>query len=440
MEELREALEIPKEESFSRLDSDGAAGRVCLDTGNRLQLQRTPHVAPLDLEVPRGFGRSYSGKMSTQQVFGLVLTEISRGNPDLYRRVVTVSPDVASSTNLGGWINKVGVWSKMPKEPLPEEQIPRALQWEESERGQHIELGISENNLFMCLGQLGLSQEMTGEALFPIGTLYDPFIRRGLDAFVYSLYSGGRFIVVGTPSGLTLGPEGGSHQSLVTPAIGVELPELAYYEPCFGQELEWIILSALEKVRLREESTYLRLTTQRIDQSLFRPPADEAALERLREQVLAGAYRLVDRSLEPEYQPGSNVVHILACGVMVPEAMEASELLLEEGIFANVVNVTGPGPAYRAFQRSVRATLGAEPAATPFFADVIPAQERTAPIVTVADGHPHSLAWIGGALNTATLPLGVDRFGQSGSPPDLYREYEIDSQSIMAACFGALGM
>ena len=440
MEELRVTLDVDQSQVTSRLGSETAAGRLCLDTGFRLQLRKTADVPPLELDIPTGFGRTYRGQMSTQQIMGLVLTDISRNVPEVAKRVVTVSPDVASSTNLGGWINKAGVWNKTETEPLPEEGVPRALQWIESPRGQHIELGISENNLFMLLGQLGLSHEMNGELLFPFGTLYDPFVRRGLDAFVYSAYSGARFIIVGTPSGVTLGPEGGAHQSQVTPSIGVELPDMAFYEPCFGQELEWIILSAMENIRLRKESTYLRLTSKRVDQELFQAPSDPGALERLRRQVLAGAYRQIDRSQEPDYRVGSNVAHIFSCGAMVPEAIEASRLLLDEGIFANVVNVTGPGPMYSRFQESVHATVRAGPAAPPFFADVIPPEERGAPVVTVADGHPHSLAWIGGALNAQTYPLGVTRYGQSGSPAELYQEYEIDVSSIAAACFGALGL
>ena len=436
---LRSTLGISEDQESFGLDPESDAGRKCFETGQRLS-RPAPDAAVPELDVPHGFGRTYRGKMSTQQIFGLVLTDISRNVPGVAQRLVTVSPDVASSTNLGGWINKVGVWTRGEKEELPEDSGPRALQWMESTDGQHIELGISENNLFLALGQLGLSHEMTGEMLFPIGTLYDPFIRRGLDAFAYSLYAGARFILVATPSGITLGPEGASHQSMITPSIGVELPELDSYEPCFGQELEWIILSALEKIRLRQASTYLRLTSLRVDQELFKPPSEPAALERLRRQVLAGAYKLVDRSGEPGYGQGYNIVNIMACGAIVPEAVEASRLLLDEGIFANVINVTGPGPLYSKFQETVRANIIAGTGSSPFLADVISIAERSAPIVTVADGHPHSLAWIGAAMKTATFPLGVTKYGQSGSPPELYREYEIDATSIMAACFGALGI
>ena len=440
MKELRAALDIPEDGNFLGFEPESAVGQLCSETRERLRLQPTAQALPPPLDIPHGFGRTYRGKMSTQQIFGLVLTEISRNVPAVAERLLTVSPDVASSTNLGGWINKVGVWSRLEREVMPEEEVLRSLQWTESDRGQHIELGLSENNLFMCLGQLGLTYEMTGELLFPIGTLYDPFLRRGLDALFYSVYSGGRFMVVATPSGVTLGPEGGSHQSLVTPSIGVELPDLAFYEPCFGQELEWIILSALEKVRLREESTYLRLTSKRVDQELFKPPSDPTALERLRRQVIAGAYRLVDRRQEPGYRQGHSIVNIMAAGVMVPEAVKASNRLLEEGVFANVISVTGPGPLYRQFQDSVQATARGDSLASTFLTDLIPIGEGGAPIVTVADSHPHSLAWVGSALNTKTFPLGVTKYGQSGNPSELYREHEIDAASIIAACYGALGM
>ena len=438
MEELREQMGIPEEQMWDRFDPDSPAGRHCEQT--RRALQAPPAPPPLEMQIRKSFDSPYQGVMSTQQIFGLVLTSISRDSPELADRVVTVSPDVASSTNLGGWINKAGIWGRGEPEEMPEESIVRALKWEESPRGQHIQLGISENNLFMMLGQLGLSHELNGEVLFPIGTLYDPFVRRGLDALTYSVYSGGKFIFVGTPSGLTLGAEGGSHQSLITPAIGTEMPDVAYYEPCFGYELEWIMLSALDQVRLRRESTYLRLTTKRIDQALFRMPPDPRGREVLRAQVLTGAYRLVDRSAEPDYRPGENVVHVVASGAMVPEAVQAGDRLMDEGILANVINVTGPGPLYKRFNQSVRARMGVAPGPTEFLVDVIPPEERGAPVVTVVDGHPHSLAWLGGALDTAVYPLGVTSFGQSGAASELYVEYGIDVSSIMAACFGALGM
>ena len=437
MAQLRAGLSIAEE--WPGVDPSSEEG--ALVEAARGALRRRRRAGPAELPVlPAHFDRAYRGSMSTQQIFGLVLTEITRGAEGVADRLVTVSPDVASSTNLGGWINKVGVWTERETGPLPED-VERALRWEETPHGQHIELGISENNLFMMLGQLGLSHEMLGETLFPIGTIYDPFIRRGLDALFYGVYSGGRFVFVGTPSGISLGPEGGAHQSVNTPAIGIGLPDVSYYEPCFGVEVEWLLLHALEQIRLRRESTYLRLTTLKVDQGLLPLPDDPDAAARLRRRVIQGGYRLVDRSGAEGYDPARNVVHVFACGAIVPEAVRASEALIGEGVYANVVNVTGPGPLYRRYQAMVneiaRGSDGGAP--DPFWDELIAPSERTAPIVTVLDGHPQALAWLGGALSERAYPLGVTSFGQSGSPSDLHREYGIDADSIAGACFGALG-
>ena len=440
MEQLREELNVPPGGEWDKMPPNTPAARMCADTSRMLGIGRKPRFDVPEMRIPDDFGQRYTGSMATQQTFGLIMTAISRELPEVTDRVVTVSPDVASSTNLGGWINKVGVWGEEHQEPMPEESIVRALRWEVHARGQHIELGISENNLFMMLGQLGQSFEDNGEMLFPVGTLYDPFIRRGLDAFVYSVYSGAKFIVVGTPSGVSLSPEGGAHQSQITPSIGTEMSELDFYEPCFGQELEWIMLAALEQIRQRSRSTYLRLTSKRVDQGLLKVPEDPEARGRLRQQVLNGAYRLVDRSASPGYDPDANVVHIMASGAMIPEAVAASNALRDEGIFANVVNVTGPGPLYRSFQRSVYDSMDGQGSLDMFMADSISPDARNAPVVTVVDGHPHSLAWIGSALKTLVIPVGVTEFGQSGSRDELYREYRIDKDSIMAASYAALGM
>jgi pyruvate dehydrogenase E1 component len=157
----------------------------------------------------------------------------------------------------------------------------------------------------------------------------------------------------------------------------------------------------------------------------------------LRENVIRGAYRLVDRSRQAGYEPGINTVNLFASGPVVPEAIEASDALLMEGIHLNVFNVTGPGPLYRDFQE---ARSGKRDTKESHLESLIPHDERVAPVVTVVDDHPHALAWIGGALGAMVHPLGVSRFGQSGNRVDLYREYGIDRAHIEAACRRALGL
>jgi len=438
MEELRVNLQIPEDEVWENFPAGSAAGAFCEQVRRHLKPSPSGKNVAASLTIPTNLGGNYSGNLSTQQIFGRILTSIARELPELSKRIVTVSPDVASSTSLGGWINKMEVWSRAEKEFLPEESEQGVLTWKETATGHHIELGISEINLFMALGQLGLSHEVNGNLLFPIGTLYDCFVPRGLDAFYYGLYSGSKFIVVGTPSGITLAPEGGAHQSTITGSIGIELPGISTYEPCFGQELEWILMAGLENIRTRTSSTYLRLTSKPVDQSLLPVPSDAGKREHLRQQVIRGAYRLVDRSGEAGYQPGKNVVHIFAVGATVPQAIAAGLQLKEKGVFANVFNITGAGPLYREFQNSMHVAMAGGKKHGHLLEELVAAAERHVPVVTVVDGNPHSLAWIGAALQAPTCPLGVAGFGQSGTVSDLYQEYKIDAGNIQAACHQAL--
>jgi pyruvate dehydrogenase E1 component len=443
MQSLRQQLGIPAGEEWARFPAGSPEGERCAHLGARLRAAATSAAdcaGASRLVAPRSVGCVHSGRRSTQQAFGNILTALSRECPDLARRMVTMSPDVASSTNLGGWINKYGVWERhVSSETLPPEPGGAALKWRDTPSGQHVELGISENNLFMALGQFGLTQELFGELLLPVGTLYDPFIRRGLDAFFYGTYSGARFIVVGTPSGLTLAAEGGAHQSLGSQSIGTEMPDLDAYEPCFGAELEWILLHALGQLSQRGRSSYLRLSTRPVDQALFPMPTDATATEQLRQDVLRGAYRLPSVAASGRDNEDRKVVNLFATGAVLPEAIEAAALLAAEGIGLNVINVTGPGPLYRDFQRC-RVEAPEAGGEESHLERLVPAAERARPVVTLADDHPHSLAWIGGALGATVHPLGVSRFGQSGSRVDLYRDYGLDAAAVVAACRRALNL
>lgn len=436
MTEFQTRLGIAQGDEWAGFAPGTPGAELCAEASARLRRVPKPaHGSAAALTVPTSVGCVHSGLRSTQQTFGNLLTAIARECPELARRLVTVSPDVASSTNLGGWINKHAVWQRDPaEESLPPESGEAALKWRTSPEGQHVELGISENNLFMALGQFGLTHELFGELTLPVGTLYDPFVRRGLDAFFYGTYSGSRFIVVGTPSGITLAPEGGAHQSLGSQSIGTEMPELEAYEPCFGRELEVIFLHALEQVVERRSSAYLRLSTRAIDQALLAAPEDATAAEAWSRQVVRGGYRLSGSAGEAGYDPVRNVINLFAVGVVVPEALAAQAELRREGIFANVINVTGPGPLYRDFQVCRLGHRSGES----HLETLIPAAERSVPVVTICDDHPHALAWIGGALGARTYPIGVTRFGQSGSRSDLYREYGLDARQIVEVCRTAL--
>ena len=298
---LRQQLGVPFEDEWGAFSADSAAGKLSQEAARRLFSAGRPEPGVLHpSELPPEINIPVSGELSTQQTFGRLLMALSR-EPSVAARIVTASPDVSDSTNLSGWIKKMGVYAS---EAVPnyERQAGHRDNWRQEPSGQHFEIGISEMNLFMLLGTFGLSTELIGQQLIPIGTVYDPFVLRGLDALVYGLYSGSRFIFAGTPSGITLSPEGGAHQSSITPSMGMELPNLNAFEPCFAQELAWLFLEALRDCCDLEngQATYLRLSTRPIDQDLFQGALHRLGERELRRQVLAGGYRLLDwRSADP---------------------------------------------------------------------------------------------------------------------------------------------
>jgi pyruvate dehydrogenase E1 component len=330
------------------------------------------------------------------------------------------------------------VWAENPWQ-APATAVPRLLRWEPGPRGQHIELGISEMNLFMLLGQLGLSHELNGELLLPVGTVYDPFVCRGLDALIYSVYSGSKFVFAGTPAGVTLSPEGGAHQSTITPSIGLELPNLRQYEPCFARETEWCLLQGLRECLDRDNgtSTYLRLSTRAIDQRPFDTALDRLGEAELRRQVLRGGYRLV----EPSATYGQPRVVLAGTGPILHEVLEAAAELAEEGAAATVLNITSADCVYAEWHSSRLAGIRSStlPSSIGHLeADLLTPEERTAPLVTVLDGASHSLAFLGAVFGQRTIPLGMDRFGQSGARADLYAYAGIDAGHIVNAALLAL--
>ncbi len=409
-----------------------------------------------DVEVPRGSIQIPAATMrkpparpvSTQEAFGRVLVELSRIDT-VAPYLVTTAPDVATSTNLAGFINRMGVFSPELQRTWSTDD---ALQWKEGPSGHHIPLGISEMNLFLLLGQLGLSWDLSSQPLLSIGTVYDPFVLRGLDAFLYATYSGSRFIIAGTPSGITLAPEGGAHQSTITPSVGLELPGVTFIEPAYAQGLDWLLCDALASIGdaspqaagqdAQHGAFYFRLTTRPLDQAPFEMARQRLGDAILRRQVIAGAYRLVDAFDQPKGKAMGEtppLVHIAASGATLPEAIEAAEELGSEGIAAHVVDVTSSDRLFKSWQRTTRQAV--RTATTPSIPGAIRAAfPERAPIVTVQDASSHHLAWLGSALGVPAVSLGVDSFGQSGTRSDLYAAHDLTSGSVVNAALAALSM
>ncbi|MFK0039430.1 transketolase-like TK C-terminal-containing protein [Paenarthrobacter sp. NPDC090517] len=411
---------------WTRFDPASTEGQLVGVTAETLQRSAQTSVDPPS--VPADFGRTPSGTATTQAALGRTLLDVTRAAPDVARRLVTVSPDVSSSTNLAGWLNKVGVWSVEERRNWFSDDTETVMHWREKPTGQHIELGIAEVNLVSLLGELGATWSRWGQPLFPIGVLYDPFVERALEPWSYGIYAGGQSILIGTPSGVTLAPEGGAHQSIKTPSIGLEQPGCTSYEPAFAIDVEWTLLASMSQLgRPDGKSAYLRLSTKPVDQQLAAVPKDPAARERRRRQVVAGGYMLLRAAATP-------TATIVAMGALVPEALAASERLAAQGTPVDVVCVTSPGLLYEALQ----GRNGQNRDAPSWILDQILPAERAVPMVTVLDGHPHTLAFLANVHQVKSRNLGVHTFGQAGGIDDVYRYHGVDTDSMVRAVLDLL--
>ncbi|RZK93356.1 MAG: pyruvate dehydrogenase, partial [Rhodococcus sp. (in: high G+C Gram-positive bacteria)] len=315
--------------------------------------------------------------------------------------------------------NKVGVWSPHERRNWFDDDAETIMHWREKPTGQHMELGIAETNLVGLMGELGSTWSRWGQPLFPIGVMYDPFVERALEPWSYGIYAGGQSILVGTPSGVTLAAEGGAHQSIKTPSIGLEQPGCVSYEPAFAIDVEWTLLDSISRLgRPDGSSSYLRLSTRPLDQTLAAVPSDPAARERRRRQVVAGAYTL--------RHSDNPAVTLVGMGAMITETLTAADRLTEQGIAADVVCVTSPGLLFEAIQ----ARRGLADGPSWILDQVFPAGRAT-PMVTVLDGHPHTLAFLTGINHVPGAALGVSKFGQVGSLDDVYRYHGIDTDAVV---------
>ena len=420
IEALRAEMDIPPGQEWEPWAGVGdnvlPALRALADETPIMRQRRATHPALLDVPAivpPEG------EEQSTQTAFGKILLDLARGGSELADRIVTTSPDVTVSTNLGAWVNQRGLFRRQQlADVFKLARIPSPQKWEGGSAGQHIELGIAENNLFLMLAATGLAGAIFGERLIPIGTVYDPFIARGLDALNYACYQDARFILVATPSGLTLGREGGAHQSINPPLIGMGQPGLRHYEPAFVDELAVLVEEAFRLIQAEDgESVYFRLTTRVVAQIARQD-------ETWRSGAIQGGYWLKPPGEKAE-------AALVVMGALATEALTAWQDMIDDLPGLGLLVVTSPDLLHRGWSERL---AGTGPDQSPSHIEaLLAALPPAAGLVTVLDGAQAALSWLGGVDGRRVSPLGVDRFGQTGELSDLYRRYRLDPDAIVHA-------
>lgn len=445
MESLRERLGVRPGHEWDKWEGarlPAAALQRFVDGSPFFAAGRRRLAAPA-VPVPQTLAVApHGGKpISTQMGFGHILNEIAREDTELAARIVTTAPDVTVSTNLGPWVNRRGLFARESMaDTFKAERIPSTFAWEFSPKGQHLELGIAESNLFLALSALGLSHSINGERLLPIGTVYDPFILRAADQLNYACYQDARFMLVATPSGVTLAPEGGAHQSIATPLVGMAQDGLCAFEPAFVDELAVMMRFGFdymqregeaesdahhvsERTWLRDAtggSIYLRLSTRPLEQP------NRTMTPELERDIIDGGYWM--------RKPGPNAQVVIAyTGALAPEAIEAVGLMAEDRRDIGLLAVTSADRLNAGWSAAQRARENGLVHARSHVERLLEEVPPHCALITLVDGHPATLGWLGSVMGHRTRALGVEHFGQTGTIADLYRHYGLDAAGILRA-------
>lgn len=398
---------------------------------------------------------------------------------------VAMAPDVGTSTNLNPAMDHrifgVAVDPDYESEfGVKDTKTPDLIMAEDISR-RFLRFEISEANCMSCLGAFGKLRDVLGITLIPLMTVYDFFIKRALDQLFYDLYWNSNFILVGTPSGVTLSPEGAQHGW----KSDLQIPNQITWEPFFCQELDWILCESIRRY-LRSDNegrtgVIIRAVTRGVDQKEFLKylmmqrrfklnftetpvklcpdgllmaggiiQSEVTAVDpsvvwkNIRHEVLQGAYYLIDYRGYAGYEPGDNVVHIFSMGSPTTEAITASNALLLKGIYANVIVVTSPdlllgNLATLNHYHHLLKTLDVGSAPQRFAEDGSLVHGAVIPIVSVHDGEPGLLDNIGSIVGVKQVALAVRKHSKCGRPVDIYQFQGIDSDSVIEAVFKVLG-
>ncbi len=423
MDGYRKSLGIKKGsewEAYGGMGDNAAAQLKAFVEDSALARHKSEATAPA-VVIPARFAVPAGDEQSTQAAFGKILLDLAKSGEEIGNRIVTTAPDVTQTTNLGAFVNQRGLFRRQEvADVFQQAQIPSAQKWSAHGAGQHIELGIAENNFFLMLTSMGLTAPHFGTRLLPVGTVYDPFIARGLDALNYGCYQDARFLLVGTPSGLTLGPEGGAHQSINTPLIGMGQPGLVYFEPAWADEVALMMRWAFDHMQQKDgSSTYLRLSTRSIAQ-IERDNDDWEA------DALKGAYWLKKPAKGAE-------AAIAFTGAIAPEVLQAYESLVTDIPGLGLMNVTSPDLLHRGWSEQSASRWKGKDDSPCHAKRLLDQLSPDAGLITVLDGSPSALSWLGAVNGMKVSPLGTDRFGQTGDLPDLYNAYRINESAVIDA-------
>lgn len=301
-------------------------------------------------------------KIATRAAYGEFLVEEGKVNPDL----VVLDADLSASTKTNGFAKA-----------YPD---------------RFFDMGIAEQNMMGVAAGLALSGKTvcaSSFAMFAAGRAFE-IIRNSIG------YTGANVKICATHAGITVGPDGASHQTFEDIALMRTIPGMTVVSPCDAVSAKKLLKQAVEM----DGPAYIRLGRAAVP--VFYSEEDELTLGK-----------------GNQLRPGRDVT-VIANGIMVASAMEAAAQMAEEGIDVRVIDIHTLKPLDEEI--------------------IVKAAEETGKIVTAEE---HSvIGGLGGAVAEVTsrkCPCRIamvgqqDTFGESGNPDELREKYGMTASDIVNA-------
>ena len=352
-------------------------------------------------------------EVSTTMVFVRLITSLIR-DKKIGKNIVPIVPDEARTFGMDSLFRQFGIYSREGQKYQPED-ADKVMWYRESKDGVMLEEGINEAGAFSAWTALATSYANNSLPMIPFYIYYSMFGFQRIHDLAWAAGDArARGFLLGATSGrTTLNGEGLQHQDGHSHLLAQTIPNCKSYDPCFDYELAAIIKNGIDDMYVKNNDNYYYLTL--MNENYTHPERPKYLKD---SEIMQGAY-LFKKVSKPD-------VRILASGLTLRFAIEASKKLLEFGVKANTWSITSFNELARGGMISDQKNMNEQNSKS----YVESCFENEMPTVAVSEYQKLYAEQIRKWINGNYICLGTDGFGRSDTREKLREFFEIDSNHI----------
>ncbi|MDC3098829.1 pyruvate dehydrogenase (acetyl-transferring), homodimeric type, partial [Gammaproteobacteria bacterium] len=351
--------------------------------------------------------------MSTTMVFVKLITSLLR-DEKIGKNIVPIVPDEARTFGMDSLFRQFGIYSREGQKYQPED-VDKVMWYRESEDGVMLEEGINEAGAFSAWIALATSYANNSVPMVPFYIYYSMFGFQRIHDLAWAAGDArARGFLLGATSGrTTLNGEGLQHQDGHSHLLAQTIPNCKSYDPCFDYELATIIKNGIDDMYVKNNDNYYYLTL--MNENYLHPERPKNLQDT---EIMQGAYLF-------KKEKNANV-RILASGLTLRFAIEASHKLLALGVSADVWSITSFNELARGgiiSDQHNKLDMGTKSYVESCF-------ENELPTVAVSEYQKLYCEQIRKWVNGNYICLGTDGFGRSDTREKLREFFEIDANHV----------